>query len=100
MIRVLSCNMFLAMAYVVPQALFVREMNFKIKAQIEVFANLAATLLTLYLALNGLGVWSLIVGQMTLFGIKALAFNVARPRWIAPLFDLRGSGEASAVRSE
>lgn len=92
MIRVLSCNMFLVMAYVVPQALFIREMNFKIKAQIEVFANLAATLLTLVLALNGLGVWSLIVGQMALFGIKALAFNVARPRWIAPLFDLRGSG--------
>ncbi|TKB74798.1 MAG: lipopolysaccharide biosynthesis protein [Nitrospira sp.] len=93
MIRVLSCSMFLAMAYVVPQALFIREMNFKIKAQIEVFANLAATLLTLVLALNGLGVWSLIVGQMALFGIKALAFNVTRPRWIAPLFDLRGSGK-------
>jgi O-antigen/teichoic acid export membrane protein len=92
MIRVLSCNMFLAMAYVVPQALFIREMNFKVKAQIEVFANLAATLLTLDLALNGLGVWALIIGQMALFGIKALAFNVARPQWIAPLFDLRGSG--------
>lgn len=92
MIRVLSGNMLLAMAYVVPQALFIREMNFKVKAQIEVSANLGATLLTLILALNGIGVWALIVGQMTLFGIKALAFNLARPHWMAPLFDLRGSG--------
>lgn len=91
MIRILAVNMVMVMVYVIPQSLFVREMNFKVKAQIEMFAQLGATLLTLILALNEMGVWALIAGQIVLYSIKALAFNIARPHWITPLFDLRGS---------
>jgi O-antigen/teichoic acid export membrane protein len=92
MIRVLAVTMFLVMAYIVPQALFIREMNFKVKAQVEISAQLATTLLTLILALRGMGVWSLVAGQMAMHLIKAIAFNASRPRWMAPLFDVRGSG--------
>lgn len=92
MIQVLAVTMFLVMAYIVPQSLFIREMNFKVKAQIEISAQLTTTLLTLVLALKGMGVWSLVAGQVAMPAIKAIAFNASRPRWIAPLFDLRGSG--------
>jgi len=92
MIRVLGVNMILMMSYAVPQSLFIREMNFKVKAQIELSAQLGAAILTLVLALNGMGVWSLLVGQMAMQLVKMVAFNVVRPRWMAPLFDLRGSG--------
>jgi len=92
MIRVLGVSMTLMLAYAVPQGLFIREMNFKAKTQIEISAQLGATLLTLILALKGMGVWSLIAGQIALHMMKAIAFNVLGSRWTAPLFDLRGSG--------
>lgn len=92
-VRVLGFNMILMTSYAVPQSLFIREMNFKVKTQIELSAQLGATLLTLILALKGMGVWSLIVGQGMMHVIKSIAFNAVCSRGLAPLFDLRGSGK-------
>ena len=92
MIRVLGLNMILMTSYAVPQSLFIREMNFKIKTQIELAAQLGATMLTLLLALRGIGVWALIVGQIAMHLIKSIAFNVLCSHKLVPLLDLRGSG--------
>jgi O-antigen/teichoic acid export membrane protein len=91
LVRVLSVNMIVMTLYVVPQAMFIREMNFKAKAQIDLWATIAATVVTLTLAMKGMGVWALVAGLMTLQAVKAVAFNLARRQWIAPSFDLRGS---------
>jgi O-antigen/teichoic acid export membrane protein len=91
MVQVLACNLLLLTAYVIPQSLFMREMNFKIKAQADISAQVGSTLLTLILAFNGFGVWALISGQMILHVIKAIVLNMARPHWIVPLFNLKGS---------
>ncbi len=92
MVQVLAINLFLLSIYIIPQSLFMREMNFKIKAQAEISAQVGSTLVTLILAFIGFGVWALIWGQMMAHVIKAIVFNMVRPHWIAPLFNLEGSG--------
>ena len=90
LVRVMAFSVLLVMLYVVPQSLFVRDMNFKAKAQIDIVAQLTSVAVTLICAVNGMGVWSLVSGLMTLHLIKAAGYNVARG-WTLPLFDLRGS---------
>lgn len=93
MIRVLAATMILASFYLVPRLLFIREMNFKVTSQIDILAHLGATGVTLVLAVKGMHVWSLVIGQISLYLIKAVAFNAFRVRyaaWLMPLLDFRG----------
>lgn len=90
LIRVMAVSIVVMMLYVVPQALFIRDMNFKAKAQVDIIAQLSSALVTVAFAVGGRGVWSLVAGVITLHAIKAVGFNVARG-WIAPLFHVRGS---------
>ena len=90
-LRVMNINLLLIALYIVPQALFIREMNFRSKATIEVSAHIVSALLTLVLALFGWGVWSLIIGTISLNAIKAIVFNLARAVRYLPQFDYRGA---------
>ncbi len=90
-LRVINVNFLLIAFYIVPEALFIREMNYKSKTTIDVSAQIGAALLTLILALFGMGIWALVFGTIALHTIKALAFNMARSVKLRPLFHFRGS---------
>lgn len=92
LIRVMSITFLVLMLYVVPQGLNAREMNFKLKAHVEFFSQLFGALITLALAVYGMGVWSLVGGAVVLQIVKAIGYNRAYPRFFAPLFALSGSG--------
>lgn len=89
-IQTLSVTLVLAASYLVPRLLFIREMNFKVTSQIEISAQLGTTVLTLILAMKGMGVWALVTGQIATYLIKAIAFNLVRPTRYVPLFNFRG----------
>jgi O-antigen/teichoic acid export membrane protein len=89
--RVLSLNIIFIALYLVPQALIVREMDFKTKVKIDIAAQIVSSLATLLLALNGFGVWSLIFGLMTLHIVKAISFNKARSGLLKPALRFKGS---------
>ena len=91
-IRIMSINFFLIGLYVVPESLFVREMDFKTKAKIDISATVGSSLFTLFLAFKGMGVWALILGLIALHATKAVSFNVARSSWFKPVFNYKGSG--------
>lgn len=90
-VRILTINVILVMLYVVPQSLFVREMNFKVKSQIDFTAQLGTALVTLAFALGGMGIWALVAGQIAMHGIKAVGYNAARPYRVTPSFAFQGS---------
>ena len=90
-IRVMNINFILMAFYIIPQSLFIREMNFKMKAKIDVSAQVGSVLLTLILALNGIGVWSLVTGIISLHLIKIIGFNITRSSWLNPIFKLKGA---------
>jgi len=76
--------------FVVPDAILNREMDFRRKALIEIFATVAAALTTLTGALLGLGVWALICGALVLPTIRSLGLNLIVKYPHRPLFDFRG----------
>jgi len=89
-LRILSLSIIPAVLYLIPRAMLIREMNFKAKAQIEIFAQFGNALLTLTLAWNGFGVWSLVWSHLATEAGKAVAYSLARPVFLAPLFEIRG----------
>jgi O-antigen/teichoic acid export membrane protein len=90
LIQVMSFSIVLTMLYVVPQSMFVRELNFSAKAKIDVASQVVSVLFTLVFAWAGMGVWSLVAGLMSLQVIKAVLYTAAGG-WTSPLFQFRGS---------
>jgi O-antigen/teichoic acid export membrane protein len=76
--------------FVVPDALLAREMDFRRKSIIELFATVLSALATLTGAILGFGVWALIVGALVFPLVRVIGLNriVSYPR--RPLFDFRG----------
>jgi teichuronic acid exporter len=93
LIRVMNFNFIFIALYIIPQSLFIREMNFKTKAKIDISAQVVASLLTLILAWKGIGVWSLVAGLIALHAMRAVGFNMARSSWLNPMFNFQGSGK-------
>lgn len=91
LIRFLSLNFILISLYIIPEMSFIREMNFRKKAQIDIIAQTGTAILTLILALKGLGVWALAVGAIMLHIFKAVGFNIARASLIQPCFRFGGA---------
>lgn len=58
----------------VQETLLIRAMNFKKRAYAETTAQLAGSLVSLLLAFLGFGVWSLVLGLLTVRIISALSF--------------------------
>lgn len=91
-LRVMCVNFLLLSFYIVPQALTVRELDFRRKSIIEVSSNLMSSAVVVSMALNGMGVWSLIAGTVSLHSFKVLLFNLRRKDRIAPKFTVKGIG--------
>ena len=88
LIRVTSLGFVVAATFVVPQSLVVRRLDFKRKTTIDVAAQVATALLTAGMALVGAGVWSLAVGPLAGYGVRAVAYNVSRRDRVTPRFEL------------
>jgi len=84
--RVMNLTFFLMALYIVPQSIFIRQMNFKVKSQIDIAANVCGAILTVGFALNGTGVWTLVVGPIFGHLFRAVGFNVVSGSRLKPLF--------------
>ena len=80
--RALSFLFCLVPLRAIPNALLDRELKFKSKAQIELVAAVSAAVVTLTLAVQGAGVWALIVGYLTNKVLSAVGLMVVHP-WLA-----------------
>lgn len=81
-------NPFLALGY----AKLAREMDFRRQAQVNVVSALLGAAAALGGALGGLGVWTLVLAPLALFGSRALGMAWAAGAWLRPSFDFRGLG--------
>lgn len=78
---------------VIPNALLDRELKFKLRAFVEMIANLIAIIITLILAINGMGVWALVLGLLSNRVLQAIMLMIFQPWIIIPNFRF------SAIRS-
>ena len=91
-VRVLSLQLILGMFGVLPDALLRQEINFKRIAQARMSGVICGNTLTLVLAFNGLGVWSLVFGNILMVVVQTIALYIAHPVKLAPSFRFRGIG--------
>jgi teichuronic acid exporter len=63
-LRVLSITLFIDAFMIVQQSMLLREMNFKLISLISIFSSLISGLISIYLASNNYGIWSLILKSL------------------------------------
>lgn len=69
---------------VIPNALLDRQLNFKLRAQLELVATVVASTLTLILAYMGLGVWALVMGVIINKALLTILLMMFKPWFILP----------------
>jgi O-antigen/teichoic acid export membrane protein len=79
-------NPFLALGY----AVLAREMDFRRQAQVNIASALVGAAAALAGALAGMGVWTLVVAPLALFGSRALGMALVARAWVRPRFDFAG----------
>lgn len=85
--RVLAFIFLLVPFRVIPNALLDRDLDFKLRAQLEIAASLIAALTTVLLAYFGAGVWSLVIGIMVNKTLLAVLLMIYKPWFIWPKFN-------------
>lgn len=75
-----------------PYALLSRTLDFKLQARVNILASIASAAAALGGALYGLGVWTLVVAPLVLFGVRAVGMTIAARSLLWPSFDFRGAG--------
>jgi O-antigen/teichoic acid export membrane protein len=75
-----------------PYALLSRAMDSRRQATVNLLSATAGAIAALAGAYAGLGVWTLVVAPMALFGTRALGMMIAADAWMWPSFDFRGAG--------
>jgi hypothetical protein len=76
---------------VVPDALLRRAMRFRALSLIEIGSGITGNLVTLALALDGRGVWSLVVGSLVVALARAILLQAVHPQREMPRFDWRNA---------
>ncbi len=74
---------------VIPNALMDRNLDFRLKAQVEVIATISTAVLTLVMAYFGAGVWALVLGMLTNRLLSAIALMLMKPWFIWPKFKIK-----------
>lgn len=75
-----------------PYALLARAMDFRRQAQVNLFSATAGALAALAGAYAGMGVWTLVLAPIVLFGTRAIGMTWAARSLMWPSFDFRGAG--------
>lgn len=81
---------------VIPNALLDRELQFKLKAQVELVSTMGAVILTLTLAVLGAGVWALVIGVLTNRVLQALILMIRHPWFVRPAFNIQAARQLMA----
>ncbi len=77
---------------VLPYALLARTMDFRHQAKANVVASVASAITALGGALYGLGIWTLVLAPIVLFGIRGAMMTWGARSLVWPSFDFRGAG--------
>jgi PST family polysaccharide transporter len=91
-LSILALSFPLAGLGIVPQSLLVRNMEYRKLAIVEVGAAVMAALVSVVLAWNGAGVWSLVAGSLTMAVISSLLgwfYSGWLPMWVLDWGEIR-----------
>lgn len=73
---------------VISSCLLARKMDFKSRGKVDLFAAVCSALLSLFLAYNGFGFWSLIVANLFNTTIRTIGYVKSLGKFYLPKYDL------------
>lgn len=82
---------------VIPNALLDRQLDFKLRAQLEITATVTAAVVTLVLAYWGAGVWALVSGVIVSKLLLSILLIIFKPWFIVPKFNLAVTGRMISI---
>ncbi len=92
LLRVASITFVLIALGCIPRAMLDRALALKDSSRIDMLGGVIGGAATLALAWRGLGVWSLLAGNLIAQAVKTTGYHVLAPYGRLPLFSLRGYG--------
>ena len=85
-LHVVSFQVLIPALTMIPSALMVRAMQFKLRSIIGMIAAIFASLSTLVMACLGYGVWSLVMGQFASILVSLVGYSLVAPYFKKPSF--------------
>jgi O-antigen/teichoic acid export membrane protein len=86
--KVMSVIFLLVPFRVIPNALLDRDLDFKLRAQLEFYSSIVAAITTLLLAYFGAGVWALVAGVIVSRLLMIILLIIFKPWFIRPKFSI------------
>lgn len=86
--KVMSVIFLLVPFRVIPNALLDRDLDFKLRAQLEFYSSIFAALVTLLLAFFGAGVWALVAGVILSRLLMIILLIIFKPWFVFPKFSI------------
>lgn len=86
LLRTASVIFLLSPFRTIPNALLDRDLEFKLRAQVDMVAMVLASLLCLALAVRGAGVWALVAALVANFVLRSLILAWRKPWLVLPSF--------------
>lgn len=77
---------------ILPEAMMTRNLEFRKPAIINLLSALVGAVVSLYMALNDYGVWTLVFAPVAIFWTRGIALMIATKFWILPSFNFKGAG--------
>jgi O-antigen/teichoic acid export membrane protein len=91
MLRV-QALLYLATPFIaLPSALLARQLDFRRQALVNLLSAALGSVVGLYLAWRGFGVWALVWAPISAFAARALGLTLAAKTLVRPIFDFRGA---------
>ncbi len=82
---------------VIPNALLDRDLDFKLRAQLEITATVIAAVVTLSIAYLGGGVWALVIGVVVSKLLLSILLMVFKPWFVIPRFNIAATAKILSV---
>lgn len=89
-LRFLSLQFIIMSFSIIPQSLLDRNMDFRRRSTADFVSAIAGGLISLLLALNGFGVWSLVWGSLGVMVCRTVVLNFFSPFLKMPICSMRG----------
>jgi O-antigen/teichoic acid export membrane protein len=77
---------------VLPEALMTRNLEFKKPAIVNLLSAFVGAAASLYMAMNGWGVWTLVFAPVAIFWTRAVSLIIATRFFVMPSFNFKGAG--------
>lgn len=83
-LRVLSLGVIINAFAIIPRAMYVKEINFKVQMKVNMSASIISGVIAVALALSGFGVWSLVIRTLAMNIVQSLLLSISK-KWLPSL---------------